>query len=144
MKVGGEFNPRPNTFMYNKENSHMKDWDPVLESLKEDGTIERLRIWWWYKSMPPRKCYEHRKLYNGLTLQNTGGVFMIVAGGVLLTLVTLWIENWYYDMRTKADILRSKMSQLMAQGGSTSQAMALMAPTNKDRPKLKRVKCTIL
>jgi hypothetical protein len=112
MKVGGEFNPRPNAFAYNKQNAIMGEFDEIIEKLKDDGTIQRLKDEWWYDNVPKRECYEHRKLYNGITLKNAGGIFMIISVGAMATLVALWIENWYYDMRTQQDMQKARTGDL--------------------------------
>lgn len=114
MKIGGEFNPRPNALAYNKENSVAKNFDKIIAGLKDDGTIQKLKDYWWYDNVPKRECYEHRKLYNGLTLKNSGGIFMVVSVGIMATLVALWIENWYYDMRTEQDMKKAKTGDLIS------------------------------
>ena len=113
MKIGGEINPRPNAFAYGKKldvkfQSVMDKLDDIIYNLKEDGTMDKLKNKWWYEKFPKKKCYEHRKLYNGITLKNAGGIFIVIAIGVIMTLISLWIENWYYDMKTREDMKKAK------------------------------------
>ena len=133
MKVGGEFNPRPNAFAYNKKNTIVKEFDSIIEELKDDGTIERMKEYWWHHNVPKRNCYEHRKLYNGITLQNAAGIFMVISVGVMATLVSLWIENWYYDLRTKSDMMMK----------AKSDRMLLMPPVDAARKGLRGSRCLI-
>lgn len=113
MKIGGEINPRPNAFMYNKApDGKLKEafdrMDDIIYKLKDEGKVETLKNKWWYEKFPKKKCYEHRKLYNGITLKNAGGIFIVIAIGVIMTLISLWIENWYYDMKTREDMKKAR------------------------------------
>lgn len=109
MKVGGEFNPRPNSLMFNVQDRDLvREIDDVIIDMKRDGSMQALKEVWWFQKVKKRQCYEHRKLYNGLTLENAGGIFLIVAAGVIATVVALWIENWYYGMQTQWDMKKAK------------------------------------
>ena len=108
MKVGGEFNPRPNSLMMGNTSEIISDFDVVILELKKNGKIQELKNRWWHQKVKGRQCYEHRKLYNGITLENAGGIFMVIAVGVIATVIALWIENWYYDLRTKWDMKKAK------------------------------------
>ena len=113
MKVGGEFNPRPNSLMFNMlDRDLMKEMDEIIIGMKKDGKMEELKNRWWYQKVKRRECYEHRKLYNGITLENSGGIFMVIAAGVVATVVALWIENWYYDMQTQWDMRKAKVQSI--------------------------------
>lgn len=116
MKVGGEFNPRPNSLMFNMADRDLvKELDVILVQMKNDGSIQKLKNRWWYETVKRRQCYEYRKLYNGITLENGGGIFMVIAAGVVATVIALWIENWYYDMRTRSDMKKAKSQPVPAE-----------------------------
>lgn len=113
MKVGGEIYPRPNAFAYSKKvdakiRKFMENVDDVIYQLKESGAIDTLKNKWWYELFPKKKCYEYRKLYNGITLKNAGGIFIVIAAGVIMTVLSLWVENWYYDARTREDMRKAR------------------------------------
>lgn len=114
MKIGGEINPRPNSFAYSKLiDGNMKiaveRMDDVIYKLKNTGVIDKLKNLWWYEKFPKKKCYEHRKLYNGITLKNAGGIFIVIALGVIFALISLYVENYYYDMKTREDMKKAKV-----------------------------------
>lgn len=132
MKVGGEFNPRPNSLMFNhKDKDFMREIDVLITEMKINGKIQELKEKWWYKTLPKRKCYEHRKLYNGLTMENAGGMFAVIAAGVVLTVISLWLENWYYDLRARWDLRNSR---------STASILVPGVPVIKR----KNTKCTLI
>ena len=136
MKVGGEIYPRPNAFAYSKKvdakiKKAMDNIDDVIYKLKQSGAIDKLKNKWWYELFPRKTCYEHRKLYNGITLKNAGGIFIVIAIGVILTVLSLWIENWYYDMRTRDDMRKARAK------GSPSN------PDDSMKRKVKTVYCSI-
>jgi len=137
MKVGGEFNPRPNAFAFNKNNAIFREFDQVIADLKEDGTVQKLKDYWWHENVPKKECYEHRKLYNGITLMNSAGIFMVISVGIMATLVALWIENWYYDMRTKADMRKPRTEN------PVDAVPAPFAASTKKKPQ-RSSRCTII
>lgn len=113
----------------NADKDLMKEFDVIIIQMKKDGSMQNLKNKWWYQTVKRRKCYEHRKLYNGITLENAGGMFMVIAVGVVATVVALWIENWYYDMRTQWDMRKAK-------------GQSIHVPSETIKKKNKR--CTIL
>lgn len=96
-KVGEEFSPRPLALAVNKNNSVdlISMLNPALRRLEEDGRIDELRAQYWVPSDGNERlqCEEFRKLNNGISLLNAGGVFIVIGAGLLLTLCCLTVEN---------------------------------------------------
>ncbi|KAI1287393.1 Glutamate receptor [Halotydeus destructor] len=134
MKVGGEFNPRPNSFAYGKSFSDQETKDKLNElivELRQDGTVQALKDLWWYEMNPEKVCPEHRKMYNGISLKNVGGVFLVIAAGMIVSVIMLHAENYYYEKRKLWD---AKKARLQAIQGAN-------APS---RPPARRRRCIIL
>lgn len=72
----------------------MKLINPVIVRLEEQGIIEDLKAKYWYNNDNRRNCEEFRKLSNGISLLNSGGVFIVIINGVILTLFVLMLENF--------------------------------------------------
>ena len=64
----------------------MKLINPVIVMLEENGQIEDLKAKYWYNNDNRKNCEEFRKLSNGISLLNAGGVFIVIINGVILTL----------------------------------------------------------
>jgi hypothetical protein len=114
-KVGGEFNPRPNSLAFRKDFPNMNMMgriDEMIVEMREDGSIQKLKDKWWYEMIPEKVCDEHRKMTNGITLRNAGGVFMVIAGGIIVTILALWIENWYYYHKTIWDARKARQAAI--------------------------------
>ena len=113
LKVGGEIYPRPNSLAYPKKmnvlhHKTLENMNNIIYDLKHNGHIEDLRNKWWYRLVPKKKCDEYRQLENGITMKNAGGIFIIIAFGAVLTLIMLQAENYYYEIRTRLDMKKSK------------------------------------
>ena len=109
MKVGGEFLPRQNALMFNKENKVLNnEVSAIIKKMKEEKKIDELKIKWWITEIPARKCHEHRRLYNGLTMKNIGGIFIVMAVGCVTTIFLMRAENWYYERKVVSDAKKAR------------------------------------
>ena len=115
MKIGGEFLPRPNSLMFNKNQKVlMNEIDKIFWDMKygKNKTMQKIRDYWWHEKFPARDCYEHRKLSNGITLMNVGGIFIVVSAGCMASLVALWCENTFYERKALDDIKNARIQAI--------------------------------
>lgn len=61
-----------------------------LEKLKED---------WWRNDEYQAKCEKPEDQSDGISIQNIGGVFIVIFVGIGMACVTLVFEYWYYRHR---------------------------------------------
>lgn len=61
-----------------------------LEKLKED---------WWKNDEFKKKCVKPEDQSDGISIQNIGGVFIVIFVGIGMACVTLVFEYWYYKYR---------------------------------------------
>lgn len=96
-KVGEDFSPRPMALGAKRTNSVdlIKLINPVIRKLDAQGYIEDVKAKYWYNNdHRKQQCEEFRKLSNGISLLNSGGVFIVITAGVILTLFALVLENF--------------------------------------------------
>jgi hypothetical protein len=96
-KVGEEFAPRPLALAVGKKNrlDLLSMLNPAIQKLEIEGRIEELQVKYWTGSGAGQQlnCEEFRKLNNGISLLNAGGVFLVIGCGLVLTLCILTLEN---------------------------------------------------
>ena len=95
-KVGEDFSPRPMALGAKKTNSFdiIKLINPIIHKLEEQGYVEDLKAKHWENNDARKTCEEFRKLSNGISLLNSGGVFIVIIAGVILTFFGLVFENF--------------------------------------------------
>lgn len=67
-----------------------------LEKLKED---------WWKNDDYKKKCEKPEDQSDGISIQNIGGVFIVIFVGIGMACVTLVFEYWYYKYRKNPKII---------------------------------------
>lgn len=137
MKVGGEFLPRPNALMFNKEQKELtRKVSEIIRRMKADKWIDKLKVEWWINKIPARKCHEHRRLYNGLTMKNIGGIFIVMAAGCMTTIIFLRAENWYYERKVVSDARKARLQAIQGPVKATTSNGSI-------GPRKKTSKCSI-
>lgn len=61
--------------------------------------LEKLKEKWWKKEEVSGKCEKPEDQSDGISIQNIGGVFIVIFVGIGMACVTLLFEFWYYKFR---------------------------------------------
>ncbi|XP_043269225.1 ionotropic receptor 25a-like [Venturia canescens] len=94
--VGEEFSKKPYALAIPKSSPLKTKLDMAITKMAEDGTLEKLKnAWWSYKIDRPR-CPREYKISDGITIENIGGVFIILFSGIIVGVCTLIYEYWYF------------------------------------------------
>ena len=67
-----------------------------LEKLKED---------WWKNKEYLKVCEKPEDQSDGISIQNIGGVFIVIFVGIGMACITLLFEYWYYKYRKNPKII---------------------------------------
>lgn len=76
-----------------------------LEKLKED---------WWNSAEYKSKCDKIEDQSDGISIQNIGGVFIVIFVGIGMACITLVFEYWWYKLRKTpkvTDVAEAKSGQ---------------------------------
>lgn len=68
-----------------------------LEKLKED---------WWKNEEYQAKCEKAEDQADGISIQNIGGVFIVIFVGIGMACLTLVFEYWWYKYRKNTKIVQ--------------------------------------
>lgn len=61
--------------------------------------LEKLKEKWWKKDESQGKCEKPEDQSDGISIQNIGGVFIVIFVGIGMACITLIFEYWYYKYR---------------------------------------------
>lgn len=73
--------------------------------------LEKLKEKWWKKDDVSAKCEKPEDQSDGISIQNIGGVFIVIFVGIGMACITLVFEFWYYKLRKGQKIFGSEETQ---------------------------------
>ena len=94
--VGNEFSRKPLALAV-KQGSELKDQlSSAILKLLNQRKLESLKEKWWNKNPDRKTCDDNKKQSDGISINNIGGVFIVIFIGVVLACLTLAFEYFYY------------------------------------------------
>ncbi|KAK4002516.1 hypothetical protein OUZ56_004340 [Daphnia magna] len=97
--VGEEFSRKPYAVAV-QEGSPLRDLlnDAILRLLNQ-RRLETLKERWWTDNPEKKECGDTNDQSDGISIQNIGGVFIVIFVGIFLACVTLAIEYCYFKVK---------------------------------------------
>lgn len=92
--------------------------------------LEKLKEEWWTNDEYQSKCEKPEDQSDGISIQNIGGVFIVIFVGIGMACVTLIFEYWWYKYRKNPKII-----DVSKQTVTRSEAPRMSTfPEKKDSP----------
>ncbi|CAH0399704.1 unnamed protein product [Chilo suppressalis] len=102
--VGDEFSRKPYAIAV-QQGSPLKDqFNNAILQLLNKRKLEKLKENWWTNNPKAKKCEKQDDQSDGISIQNIGGVFIVIFMGIGLACVTLGVEYWWYKIRKRSTI----------------------------------------
>nr|WJJ63356.1 ionotropic receptor 25a [Pachyrhinus yasumatsui] len=102
--VGEEFSRKPYAIAV-QQGSPLKDqFNTAILQLLNRRELERLKERWWNKNPEKKQCDKADDQSDGISIQNIGGVFIVIFVGIGLACITLAFEYWWYKYRKNTKI----------------------------------------
>ncbi|XP_048747821.2 ionotropic receptor 25a-like isoform X2 [Ostrea edulis] len=98
-QVGEEFSRKPFALAVQNGSPLRNDLSTAILQLLNQRTLEKLKKKWWDKNKV--KCPKLENESEGISLNNIGGVFILIAGGAALALVCLGFELYFFKYKPK-------------------------------------------
>lgn len=67
--------------------------------------MEKLKEKWWKNDEAQAKCEKPEDQSDGISIQNIGGVFIVIFVGIGMACITLVFEYWWYRYRKNPRII---------------------------------------
>ncbi|XP_012174802.1 ionotropic receptor 25a [Bombus terrestris] len=101
IQVGEDFSRKPYAIAV-QQGSPLKDqFNNAILILLNKRKLEKLKDTWWKKNPDRKDCDAENSQSDGISIQNIGGVFVVIFLGIIFACFTLAFEYWYYRHRTK-------------------------------------------
>ncbi|KAK0406372.1 hypothetical protein QR680_018535 [Steinernema hermaphroditum] len=91
-QVGTEFSRKPYAIAVQTGSALKDDISRTILQLLNKRQLEILKEKWWAKNPNRKSCVNMEDDSNGISIQNIGGVFIVILAGIVLSLVTLVFE----------------------------------------------------
>lgn len=98
-QVGEEFSRKPFALAVQNGSPLRNDLSTAILQLLNQRMLEKLKKKWWDKNKV--KCPKLENESEGISLNNIGGVFILIAGGAALALVCLGFELYFFKYKPK-------------------------------------------
>ncbi|NP_001273813.1 glutamate receptor ionotropic, kainate 4-like precursor [Musca domestica] len=103
--VGEEFSRKPYAIAV-QQGSHLKDqFNNAILTLLNKRQLEKLKEKWWKNDEAQSKCDKPEDQSDGISIENIGGVFIVIFVGIGMACITLVFEYWWYKYRKNPRII---------------------------------------
>ncbi|KAI8125865.1 Ionotropic receptor 25a [Lucilia cuprina] len=103
--VGEEFSRKPYAIAV-QQGSHLKDqFNNAILTLLNKRQLEKLKEKWWKNDEAQAKCDKPEDQSDGISIENIGGVFIVIFVGIGMACITLVFEYWWYKYRKNPRII---------------------------------------
>uniref|UniRef100_A0A182U1Q4 Ionotropic glutamate receptor C-terminal domain-containing protein n=1 Tax=Anopheles melas TaxID=34690 RepID=A0A182U1Q4_9DIPT len=116
--VGEEFSRKPYAIAV-QQGSPLKDqFNNAILMLLNRRELEKLKEQWWKNDDVQNKCEKPDDQSDGISIQNIGGVFIVIFVGIGMACITLLFEFWYYKYRNNSKVIDVAESTDQQHGGT--------------------------
>ncbi|XP_066596755.1 ionotropic receptor 25a [Prorops nasuta] len=106
VQVGDEFSRKPYAIAV-QQGSPLKDqFNDAILVLLNRRILEKMKDKWWKLNPEMKVCEKEDDQSDGISIQNIGGVFIVIFVGIALACLTLAFEYWWFRYRPKAREIR--------------------------------------
>ncbi|EYC37332.1 hypothetical protein Y032_0802g2423 [Ancylostoma ceylanicum] len=95
-QVGTEFSRKPYAIAVQTGNVLKDQISSAILVLLNQRRLETLKEKWWNNNPKKVICPDANSENDGISIQNIGGVFIVILAGIVLSVITLTIEYFYY------------------------------------------------
>ncbi|KAL3278034.1 hypothetical protein HHI36_013375 [Cryptolaemus montrouzieri] len=103
--VGGEFSKRPYSIALQKGSALKHEFNMIILQLLNNRQLEEIKQKWWSGNPNRVKCKHVGKEAEGISIQNIGGIFVVVAVAIILSFISLLYELYYYKFRNRNEVV---------------------------------------
>lgn len=105
--------------------------------------LEKLKENWWTNNPEAKKCDKVDDQADGISIQNIGGVFIVIFMGIGLACITLGFEYWWFKWRKRSRVVDVKEADNIKPTDKASKKVkpvteiippAPVAPSNANNP----------
>ncbi|KAI6185504.1 Protein CBR-GLR-7 [Aphelenchoides besseyi] len=100
-QIGQEFSRKPYALAVQKGSRLKNEISTSIAGLLNARSLETLKEKWWHQNPKRQECLNSEEESTGISINNIGGVFILILGGIIISLTMLVIEFFYYKHQEK-------------------------------------------
>ncbi|CAB3400516.1 unnamed protein product [Caenorhabditis bovis] len=98
-QVGTEFSRKPYAIAVQSGHILKDEISSAILMLLNQRRLETLKEKWWTDNPNKVTCPDSSEESDGISIQNIGGVFIVILVGIVLSIITLAFEYYYYKKK---------------------------------------------
>ncbi|CAD5215980.1 unnamed protein product [Bursaphelenchus okinawaensis] len=110
-QVGQEFSRKPYAVAVQEGSALGSEISKIVLKLLNERQLEALKEQWWHKNAKKQECSNVEDESTGISIQNIGGVFILILGGIMISLVILVVEFFYYKRLEEKNVQKDTAMQ---------------------------------
>ncbi|KAL3863831.1 hypothetical protein ACJMK2_005559 [Sinanodonta woodiana] len=118
-EVGEEFSRKPFAFFVQEGSSLRTQLSNAILELANERVLEALDTQWWSENKYRRECPSITDESDGISILNIGGVFLVIAIGTGMSLITLVFEYYWYRYRPSKQSTKYSIDTKVGKDGGT-------------------------
>ncbi|KAI6240026.1 hypothetical protein M3Y99_00486300 [Aphelenchoides fujianensis] len=105
--IGQEFSRKPYAIAVQEGSRLKSEISSSILRLLNERKLESLKEKWWHQNPKRQECPNTDEESTGISIQNIGGVFILILGGIIISLTMLVVEFFYYKHQEKTQVLHA-------------------------------------
>ncbi|CAP23262.2 Protein CBR-GLR-7 [Caenorhabditis briggsae] len=107
-QVGTEFSRKPYAIAVQSGHILKDKISSAILMLLNQRRLETLKEKWWTDNPNKVNCPDSSDESDGISIQNIGGVFIVILAGIALSIITLAFEYYYYKRKARKAAKKEK------------------------------------
>ncbi|KAI6212829.1 Protein CBR-GLR-7 [Aphelenchoides besseyi] len=100
-QIGQEFSRKPYALAVQKDSRLKNEISTSIAGLLNARTLETQKEKWWHQNPKRLECLNNEEESTGISINNIGGVFILILGCIIISLTMLVVEFFYYKRQEK-------------------------------------------
>ncbi|KAK3587505.1 hypothetical protein CHS0354_003648 [Potamilus streckersoni] len=119
-EVGEEFSRKPFAFAVQEGSPLRTQLSNAILELANERVIEALDVLWWSENKYRLECPSITNESDGISFLNIGGVFLVLALGTGMSLITLTFEYYWYRYKPSKQSTKYSINTKVGKDGGTN------------------------
>ncbi|XP_034949070.1 ionotropic receptor 25a-like isoform X2 [Chelonus insularis] len=128
--VGDEFSKKPYGLGVQNGSPLRTQLNDAIIQIKRKQILDHLEDKWWNKNPNKKICPKILDQSDGISIENIGGVFIVIFVGIVLACITLSIEYWFYVIKRMRVNRKSMMKPKIAWRNVDSRRFNTIKPSD--------------
>ncbi|KAH7695352.1 CBN-GLR-7 protein [Aphelenchoides avenae] len=132
--IGTEFSRKPYAIAVQSGHPMKDKISQTILKLLNQRSLEQLKEKWWHQNPKRQECPNAEDDSTGISIQNIGGVFIVILAGIVISLIILVFEYFYYKKKDAAAQKEAGNGKVTSGNSEQNHHHSFMITTPDDEP----------